>query len=293
MIIHTNPFEITEAIRRRTLSASFETLTATLRQVLEALDRQRAAVVRLRNHCASRSASQSVINSLVDEIDAVVDACRVNDKKLLDGSFSKINCRASMWFRTGLSMHQAERIYIQTMTSRSLSLSQNQPADRLESIANGALVKIDKAKADIQGYLSRAGFASRFIPDGREGEMAYHSIEVDIRREQIGFLQCASGNLEIIAAVLNRIKELARNAAQTSLSSEKQCLQVEVSALIDEIDRIASQASYNRYRFFNGDFSQRNPRASIWFLDSRSPDGVTRVFLGTMTTRGLGLRDYT
>jgi flagellin len=47
--------------------------------------------------------------------------------------------------------------------------------------------------------------------------------------------------------------------------SDRQLIQVEVSALVNEVDRIASQAEFNKMKLLLGDFARINPRASMWF----------------------------
>ncbi len=47
--------------------------------------------------------------------------------------------------------------------------------------------------------------------------------------------------------------------------SDRQLIQVEVSTLVNEVDRIASQAEFNKMKLLLGDFARINPRASMWF----------------------------
>ena len=291
MIIHTNPFEVTCAARNVAVTESLESLTAVLRRVLEALDRQRVVVMRIRERGEAKSGSRAALDAMLNEIDAIVDSCRVNNVKFLDGRYSRMNCYASMWFRTGPGMHQRERLYIQTMTSRGLGLRVSSGWG--DASGGYALQRLDKTRADIRAYISRLGFVSRFVPDPVATELAAHTIGRDIKRYQLGMLECADGNLETVAAVLARIRELARSAANTESSSEKQYCQVEVSALVDEIDRIASQASYNRYKFLLGNFSRVNCYASMWFMNSLNARGISRVYIQTMTAMGLGLKERT
>ena len=66
--------------------------------------------------------------------------------------------------------------------------------------------------------------------------------------------------------IIQRIRVLAIQSANGIYSNQdRQLIQVEVSALVDEVDRIASQAEFNRFKVLTGDFSKVNPKASMWF----------------------------
>lgn len=87
--------------------------------------------------------------------------------------------------------------------------------------------------------------------------------------------------------VLTRIKELAEKAPLKP-EHERLFMQVELSALVGEIDRIASQTTFNGVRLLSGDFSRVNPYASLWF----NPGDGSRInlYISTITAVGLGLR---
>ena len=72
-------------------------------------------------------------------------------------------------------------------------------------------------------------------------------------------------------------------------------IQVEVSQLVDEIDRIASHAQFNGLNMLTGRFGRdtgdNTVLASIWFHIGANMDQRERVFIGTMTAQGLGIRD--
>jgi flagellin len=74
---------------------------------------------------------------------------------------------------------------------------------------------------------------------------------------------------------------------------DRQLIQVEVSALVDEVDRIASQAEFNRFKLLLGEFSRTNPKASMWFHMGPNMHQRERVYIGTMTSLGLNLKEKT
>ncbi|HOT44319.1 MAG TPA: flagellin [Spirochaetota bacterium] len=108
----------------------------------------------------------------------------------------------------------------------------------------------------------------------------------------MSFIQTAEGYLNQTAAIIQRVRVLAVQAANGIYSNEdRQLIQVEVSALVDEVDRIASQAEFNKFKVLTGDFSRTNPKASMWFQLGANKDQRERVYIGTMTAQALKFRD--
>jgi flagellin len=72
-------------------------------------------------------------------------------------------------------------------------------------------------------------------------------------------------------------------------------IQVEISQLVDEIDRIASHAQFNGMNMLTGRFAQdmgeNTVTASMWFHIGANMDQREQVFIGTMTSQALGVRD--
>ena len=110
----------------------------------------------------------------------------------------------------------------------------------------------------------------------------------------MSFIQTAEGYLDQTSSILQRIRVLAVQSSNGIYSQEdRQLIQVEVSALIDEVDRIASQAEFNKFKLLLGDFSITNPRASMWFHMGANMHQRERVYIGTMTSQGLNLKEKT
>ncbi|RKY00284.1 MAG: flagellin, partial [Spirochaetes bacterium] len=73
----------------------------------------------------------------------------------------------------------------------------------------------------------------------------------------ISFIQTAEGYLEETQTVLQRLRELAIQASNGLYSTEdRMMIQVEVSQLVDEIDRIASHAQFNGMNILTGRFAR-------------------------------------
>ncbi|PKL41126.1 MAG: flagellin [Spirochaetae bacterium HGW-Spirochaetae-1] len=110
----------------------------------------------------------------------------------------------------------------------------------------------------------------------------------------MSFVQTAEGYLDQTAGILQRIRVLSVQSSNGIYTQEdRQLIQVEVSALIDEVDRIASQAEFNKFKLLLGDFSRTNPKGSMWFHMGANMHQRERVYIGTMTSQGLNLREKT
>lgn len=111
----------------------------------------------------------------------------------------------------------------------------------------------------------------------------------------ISLIQTAEGYLEETQAILQRLRELAVQAANGIYSTEDRMqIQVEVSELIDEIDRIASHAQFNGMNLLTGRFArftgENTVTASLWLHIGANMDQRERMYIGTMNSQGLGLK---
>jgi len=111
----------------------------------------------------------------------------------------------------------------------------------------------------------------------------------------ISFIQVTEGYLQETEDVLQRLRELAVQAANGIYTDEdRMYIQVEVSALVDELDRIASHAQFNGLNLLTGRYgrvtSDNVVTASMWFHIGANMDQRKQVFIGTMTSKGLGIR---
>lgn len=114
----------------------------------------------------------------------------------------------------------------------------------------------------------------------------------------ISFIQTTEGYLQEIQDILQRIRELSVQASNGIYTDEDRMqMQVEVSQLVDEVDRIASHAQFNGMNMLTGRFArptgENTPTASMWFHIGANMDQREQVFIGTMTSRGLRLKQVT
>lgn len=113
-------------------------------------------------------------------------------------------------------------------------------------------------------------------------------------QDAISFIQTSEGYLQNAQDMLQRMRELAIQSANGIYTAEDRMqIQVEVSQLVDEIDRIASHAQFNGLNMLTGRFADPKAggtaTASMWFHIGANMDQRKQVFIGTMTTAGLGL----
>jgi flagellin len=111
----------------------------------------------------------------------------------------------------------------------------------------------------------------------------------------ISFIQSTEGYLQETQDIMHRLRELSVQSANGIYSSEDRMqIQVEVSQLIDEIDRIASHAQFNGMNMLTGRFAkelgENTVTASMWFHIGANMDQRERVFIGTMTSEALKMR---
>lgn len=112
----------------------------------------------------------------------------------------------------------------------------------------------------------------------------------------ISLIQTTEGFLQSTTDILQRIRELSVQAANGIYTAEDRMqIQVEISQLVDEIDRIASHAQFNGMNLLTGRFSQNDGMGAavqdMFFHIGANMDQREQVFIGTMTASALGVRD--
>lgn len=103
-------------------------------------------------------------------------------------------------------------------------------------------------------------------------------------------LNVASGYLQETTDILQRIRELAVQSSNGIYSDEQRSMvQIEVSQLVSEIDRIASSASFNGMQLFTGRFASGNESITL-HIGSQSDQRIS-FNLESVTAESLGLRN--
>ena len=104
----------------------------------------------------------------------------------------------------------------------------------------------------------------------------------------VSFVQSTEGYLQESQDVLQRIRELAIQASNGVYSDEdRMYIQVEVSQMIDEINRIASHAQFNGMNMLTGKFA--GEESSLMLHVGANVDQRKAISVGDMTATGLGI----
>jgi len=109
----------------------------------------------------------------------------------------------------------------------------------------------------------------------------------------VSFIQLTEGYLQETQDILHRIRELAVQSANGIYTDEdRMMIQVEVSQLVREVDRIASHAQFNGMNMLTGAFAQDSATGRVMqFHVGANMDQSEKVFIGTMTATSLGLQN--
>jgi len=110
----------------------------------------------------------------------------------------------------------------------------------------------------------------------------------------MSLVQTTEGYLEEITNIIQRMRVLAVQSSNGIYSDDdRQLIQVEISQLVDEVDRISSQAQFNKMNLLQGDFGRVSTTASMWIHMGPNMHQRERIFIQTMTARALNLKDVT
>ena len=167
---------------------------------------------------------------------------------------------------------------------RSLGVTQVYLTKDMEKLSSG--LRINRAGDDASGLAVSEKLRSQIRGLNQASTNAANGIS---------FIQVTEAYLQESQDILQRLRELSVQAANGIYSDEDRLyIQVEVSQLVDEIDRIASHAQFNGMNLLTGRFArmagQNIVTASMWLHIGANMDQRIQVYIGTMTAQGLGIR---
>jgi flagellin len=169
---------------------------------------------------------------------------------------------------------------------RSLKVTQTYLDKNIEKLSSG--LRINRAGDDASGLAVSEKLRSQIRGLNRASANAL---------DGISFIQTAEGYLQETQDILQRLRELSVQAANGIYTAEdREQIQVEVSALIDEIDRIASHAQFNGMNMLTGRFASTNDEtitatAELWLHIGANMDQREQVFIGNLSAIGLNIRN--
>ncbi|MBN1520660.1 MAG: flagellin [Spirochaetales bacterium] len=163
--------------------------------------------------------------------------------------------------------------------SRSLGVTQSELNKNMEKLSSG--MRINRAGDDASGLAVSEKLRSQI----RGLNQATKNIE-----NGVSFIQTTEGYLQESQDILHRLRELSVQSANGIYTAEDRMqIQVEVSQLVDEINRIASHAQFNGMNLLTGRFSRNGGTQVMQLQVGANMDQNERIYIGTMTAQALGL----
>ena len=151
----------------------------------------------------------------------------------------------------------------------------------LEKLSSGQ--RINKAADDASGLAVSEKMRSQIRGLNQAGQNIQNGIS---------FIQTSEGYLQESTDIVQRLRELAVQSSNGIYSaSDRSMIQVEVSQLVDEVNRVASHAQFNGMNILTGSFAKGGAGMSIQVGANADQNKV--MFIGTMTALSLGLQSET
>jgi flagellin len=166
--------------------------------------------------------------------------------------------------------------------NRQLNITQGDVAKSIEKLSSGQ--RINKAGDDASGLA---------VSEKMRGQIrGLNQAERNIQNG-VSFIQATEGYLQESQDILHRLRELSVQSANGIYTDEDRMqIQVEVSQLVDEINRVASHAQYNGMNILTGAFAQNSTVNRVMQLQiGANIDQNKQIFIGTMTAQAFGLQN--
>jgi flagellin len=163
--------------------------------------------------------------------------------------------------------------------NRQLNLDSQRLDENIQKLSSGQ--RINKAADDASGLAVSEKLKSQI----RGLNQAGRNIE-----NGVSFIQTSESYLNETQSILQRLRELSVQSANGVYTQEDRMqIQVEVSQLVDEVNRVASHAQFNGLNMLTGAYAKGSDQVMQFQLGANM-DQNARVFIGTMTAQALGLR---
>jgi flagellin len=172
--------------------------------------------------------------------------------------------------------HNMSAIY----ANRTLGVNQLDVTKSMEKLSSGE--RINRAGDDASGLA---------VSEKLRGQIrGLNQAERNIQNG-VSFIQVTEGYLQETQDILHRIRELSVQSANGIYTEEDRMqIQVEVSQLVDEVNRVASHAQFNGMNLLTGAFATNSAVGRVMqFQVGANMDQSKQVFIGTMTALALGL----
>jgi flagellin len=169
--------------------------------------------------------------------------------------------------------------------NRQLKIDGDKMDGDIEKLSSG--MRINKAGDDASGLA---------VSEKMRAQISGLKRAAQNTQDAVSFIQTTEGYLQETQSVLQRVRELAVQSSNGIYSADdRMMIQVEVSQLVAEVDRIASHAQFNGLNMLTGRFAKASggnqPVASMWFHVGANMDQRIRAYVNTMTAAGLGIQN--
>ena len=154
-------------------------------------------------------------------------------------------------------------------------------------VGNNTAVQKNMEKLASGLRINRAGDDAAGLAISEKMRAQIRGLEMATKNAQdgISLIQTAEGALQETHAILQRMRELAVQAANdTNNDVDRTEIQKEINQLIDEIDRIANQTEFNTKKLLNGDLADTGVRFHIGANEGQSIE----LKINSMTSDALG-----
>ena len=161
-------------------------------------------------------------------------------------------------------------------SNRMLGLTQSSLAKSTEKLSSG--YKINRA-AD-----NAAGLA---ISEKMRRQVRGLTQASANAQDGISAVQTAEGALNEVHDMLQRMNELATQAANdTNMSKDRDYIQSEINALVDEIDRVSTTTTFNEQSLLNGSFSAKKLQVGA----EGEAEQVISITISAMSAEAIGVK---
>ena len=173
-------------------------------------------------------------------------------------------------------------------------------AQRILGINNGRLAQsVERISSGIRINRGSDDAAGLAISEGLRSDIRALRQAVRNANDGVSLINVTEGALNEQSGILIRLRELASQAATGTVgSTERQTIQLEFTALRNEIDRIAQTTEFNGQKLVEGSLASSVATSSHILiqvgLDSTSHSRInlnTEVDLGAMTSTGLSIHE--
>src|SRR5699024_3604047 len=145
----------------------------------------------------------------------------------------------------------------------------------LEKLSSG--LKINRAGDDAAGLA---------ISEKMRGQIGGLDMATKNAQDGISLIQTAEGALQETHSILQRMNELAvQSANDTNISqTDRQAMQEEFNALLEEIDSIADRTEFNKQKLIDGTFENKK-----FHIGANTGQNI-EVSIDKMDTESLGIK---